>query len=499
MRKNILLIHTDQQRYDSMGCTGNTTAETPNLDALAADGVLFTRQIAANTVCMPSRASLLTGLYPPAHGVWDNGVPLGRREYVPYNPLRHGEKIVFQPQTMADVFSAAGFRTAMFGKLHLTPFLAPHPYRFPESSSLWDKEPEAMAEWHGPYYGFEHVEMMCGHGPIPTGHFAEWIRRAHPDVVAAVRKSVEQKPIPDIPDLCRLDMPLELHPTSWLADRFISYLETARRSDAPFFAFVGFPDPHHPFAPTETAARRFDGRPVAGPYDREGAHWRNYVDGKIASRMTPTLSTSDQEMVIRHTNAMIWQIDRAVGRIIESLRANGLLDTTIIVFTSDHGDFMWDHALLRKGVGASHQLLHVPLIIRDPSRSAERRDETTSNCDILPTLAALCGVELPASSHGRDLFAGGTGADDARAFAYCSIGTADSTNYTIYDDRFRYTVYPQTGSRELFDHKGDPWESVNLLRGATAKDERRAARLHRELERALGTHFLPASGRVSAW
>lgn len=510
MRRNVLIIHTDQQRYDSMGCTGNSTAETPNLDALASDGVLFSRHIASNTICMPSRSSLMTGLYPPAHGVWDNGVPLGRREYVDFNPTRHGDGVVRQPATIGDVFAAAGYDTALFGKLHLTPFLAPASHGFHESSSLWEERGTELDAWHGPYYGFAHVELTCGHGPTPTGHYRRWIEREHPDVVEAVRRSGEEKPIAEIRDLYVADMPLELHPTSWLADRFASWLGAQRTGSRPFCAFIGFPDPHHPFVPTREAADRFEGRPVAGPHDPEGLHWRDYVSGKMASGVTPNISQTDRELVLQHTNAMIWQIDVAVGRIMEALRSAGVLDETIVVFTSDHGDFMWDHGLLRRGAGASHQLLHVPLIVRAPGLAAgEVRTEPTSNCDILPTLAALCDVELPEEEsgplHGRALF-GGPGESQthagspARAFAYCSIGTAESTNLTVYDDRYRYTVYPHTGRRELFDHETDPWEAVNLLRDTPAGEaQRRATELQGEIERMLPRHCLPTGARVAAW
>ncbi len=493
--KNVLILHTDQQRYDSMGCTGNATAETPNLDRLAAEGTQFTRQVAANTICMPSRASFFTGLYPPGHGVWDNGVPLGRSEYVDFNPTRHGAETVVQRETMADLFAREGYRTASFGKLHLTSFLAPESHGFHESESVWKARPEEMESWHGPYYGFQEVELTCGHGPSPTGHFREWLKREHPDVMRRLQESAKHKPIPEINDLYVADMPLELHPTSWLADRFTSWLETNREREAPFFAFVGFPDPHHPFVPTAEAMERFQDRPVAGPYDPEGNDWRDYVSGKMASGNSPSLSTDDRERVIRVTNAMIWQIDRAVGRILEALDRHGLSESTIVVFTSDHGDFMWDHGLLRKGVGASHQLLHVPLIVRDPGRAGGQAiDRVTSNCDVLPTLAGLCGIEPRESVHGRDLFAGQDG--DACAFAYCSIGTAESTNLTVFDDRYRYTVYPQTGRRELFDHQEDPWESRNLLAGHSHP---RANALHRELERAMPRHYLPGNGRMSAW
>ena len=112
-QKNVLILHTDQQRYDCLGSSGNSFIRTPNLDQLAAEGTRFTRHIAANSACMPSRASLMTGLYPPGHGVWANGVALNRQEYArvtpPAPPWR--TEIVPQPPTLADVFGGAGGTT----------------------------------------------------------------------------------------------------------------------------------------------------------------------------------------------------------------------------------------------------------------------------------------------------------------------------------------------------------------------------------------------------
>jgi arylsulfatase A-like enzyme len=150
-RPNVLILHTDQQRSDSLGCMGNRYVHTPNLDLLAADGTVFTRHISSNTICMPSRASLFTGLYPPAHGVWTNGVPLNRREYATVDIRSVGEGVRPEPPTAADVFAADGYDTAAFGKLHLTPNLAPASFGYQETWSRW--EDGGLDDWHGPTSG----------------------------------------------------------------------------------------------------------------------------------------------------------------------------------------------------------------------------------------------------------------------------------------------------------------------------------------------------------
>ncbi len=500
-KPNILIIHTDQQRYDSLGCTGNACARTPNIDRLAAEGTLFTRHIASNTICMPSRASLMTGLYPIGHGVWDNGVPLSRREYVRYNADHPELESVVQPGTMADVFAGAGYRTAMFGKLHLTPFLAPSGCPYQEAHAQWREKENEMNEWHGPYYGFEYVDMLVGHGPFPDGHHKAWLKREHPGVFDAVAQGSKKRGVPGVPDLYTAAMPLELHHTMWLADRVDRYLDSVNGKNQPFFAFVGFPDPHHPFTPTNEAVREFDGTPVAGPYDEEGSCWRDYISGgKGGARpgMLAGLRTADRETILRYTNAMVWQIDCAVGRILDSLERRSLRRNTIVVFTSDHGDFLCDHGLLRKGAGAAHQLLHVPCILSVPGRKGgERNDTVMSNCDLLPTLAGLAGVGFAGRLDGRDVFDGGP--DEQHAFADCSAGMPESINYTVYDEAYRYTVYPRIGKEELFDHTQDPWEAANLALSPSANHRETMRRLKERIQEHLLMHGSPTNGRISAW
>ncbi|MBU0608604.1 MAG: sulfatase-like hydrolase/transferase [Armatimonadetes bacterium] len=263
MPQNVILLHTDQQRYDSLGCTGNALARTPHLDALAAGGTMFTRHFTANPICSPSRASLLTGLYPPGHNLWCNGVALNRREFANFDTRSEGERsqtggggFVPEPPTMADMFAAAGYDTASFGKLHLTPYLSPPSWRYPETTANWQQG--LFDDWSGPYYGFQHCELTLGHGEgaCHAGHYGNWLRAEHPEAYARLQEQ-QPRPFPEIGDMYVSTLPFELHHSHWLADRLVSYLRGHDLNDAPFFAFVGFPDPHHPFAPCADIAPDF--------------------------------------------------------------------------------------------------------------------------------------------------------------------------------------------------------------------------------------------------
>jgi len=498
-RKNVLILHTDQQRYDSLGCSGNAYARTPNIDRLAAESTRFTRHIASNPVCMPSRASLMTGLYPPGHGVWTNGVALNRQEYARVTPAAPTWEIdvVPQPLTLADVYSRAGYDTVSFGKLHLTPDLAPPEYGYHETWSLWERG--TLNDWHGPYYGFRYVDITKGHGeqPCMAGHYGQWLQSQYPRLFSQVVENQKNKslPVPALGDLYASPLPVETHHSAWLADRFCQYLES-RPPDQPFFAFVGFPDPHHPFTPCFDALELFQDAEVNEPSDPRG---EALVDSPVRERFGADiahLSLQERRTVVRYTYAMVYQIDQAVGRIVEALKAKGLWEETILVFTSDHGDFLGDHGRLRKNTVGSDALLHLPFVLRVPDAGLPSRVDTPmSNADVLPTLAALSGVEPPEWQHGRDMTSVMTKGAEHYAFAFCASGNPAHLNYTVYDADYRLTYYPHWNYCELYDHRSDPGERVNLA----AREMAQTARLMDVLKTQLVHIYNPIVGRVCLW
>lgn len=497
-RKNVLVLHTDQQRYDSLGCTGNRFARTPHLDALAGEGTVFDRHVTSNTICMPSRASLLTGLYPPGHNVWTNGVPLNRAEYLA--PTREAGPfgLIPQPTTLADAFAAAGYDTASFGKLHLTPFLASAEHGFPESTSTWLTG--ALDNWHGPYFGFQHVEMALGHGEgtCRVGHYASWLRGAHPELHARVLAAKKLPPrLPMLTDIRPSVLPYAQHPTNWLAERFCGWLE-GRDRETPFFAFVGWPDPHHPFMPAADVAGDFEGMEVEEPVDFDGSAWADSPVPTISQCAIPQMSAEDRRVVRRYTHAMIHQIDRAVGRVLQAVRDHGLWEDTIIVFTSDHGDFLGDHNLLRKGWAGCDALLHVPFLLRAPGVTLPKRvGRVMSNCDVFPTLAALAGVPAPEGLHGRDILGVLRSGEPHCAFACNADGDPRNTNYDVYDDRYRLSFYPGRGLVTLYDHSSDPAECHNVADGTENRET--VQRMLDTLARRLLADYNPILSRFSRW
>jgi arylsulfatase A-like enzyme len=159
MGRKILLVTTDQQRYDTLGCNGGSLARTPVADGLAAAGIRYERAIPQSVVCMPSRSTILTGQHPTTHGVWMNGVPL---------PL--------DAPSVAQVLRDTGYRTALIGKAHFQPYLDPF-LRFTENALGRGTTPPG-----GSHRGFEHLEFAT-HGAMGQLHYANWLRAAHPEAI----------------------------------------------------------------------------------------------------------------------------------------------------------------------------------------------------------------------------------------------------------------------------------------------------------------------------
>lgn len=499
-KPNVLIIHCDQLRRDGLSSLGSDYAETPHIDALAAAGTTYHRHYVANTVCSPSRASLMTGLHASAHGLWGNGCHLPRRDHVP-GPLGwlsdHGKHTTtLQPPTLADTFAAAGYRTAAFGKMHLQPLLCFEDHGFHEPIPMW--RGGAQDDWNGPYFGFEHVELCMGHHEkqqTQAGHYAMWLRDRSPASIAAVEDAEFTAPHQ------MWDGPIaaEYHHTNWLAERSTAWVD-GLGDDEPFCAFVGFPGPHHPFSPSFDVWPDFAQRDVGVGGDAEGrflsaseGHARFFRDPPMVDLRAEPAQLVEAR---RRTAAMIHQIDQAVGRIVDQLKRSGRWQNTIVVFTSDHGDYLGEHGCLFKGSLASRSLLEVPLLISGPGMKAGGHDrEAISSVDLLPSLAALAGVETPKWLHGIDRSQPGSGVGHC-AFAWCYDAVLHDVerradNISAVDGQYRYTVYPRAGCRELFAHDDDPHETRNLVEEHSGH----AVDLHARLSEAHLAWSLPVSER----
>ena len=464
--KNVIVFGTDQQRADSLGCMGNSLAQTPNLDKLASQGVLYKNHYSTNPICMPSRASFITGCHLQAHRVLDNGIFLSKDQL-----------------TMPEVFRRAGYRTASFGKLHFQPtsdlFDTSKKNTSMESITRWNNG--ELDHWTGSYYGFEEVGLAVGHGEVGSGHYGRWRARNFPDLKIGPSHAQGDLNFPQY-RCYKSNMPLEAHSSTWVADEAIKYLDKAGKG--PFYLNVSFPDPHVPFTPPAPYHSMFDDIKFPPPHAVEG---ENKIKPKVyreamlrgASQENsnpehyPDFNGQAYQQVVAHTHGMISLIDDCIGRVLAKLDEKGLTRETIIVFTSDHGDFLGDHHFFAKAVTPCRSLLHIPLIIVDPDSKRGIGNSVCSNVDVMPTLLSMCNIEIPDTVQGVIL--PGLGENPKRNYAFeagWSKNGPDYLHYTIYKQEYRISIFPYLGEGELYDLRKDPFEHVNLFNDPAYKNIR---------------------------
>ena len=382
-RPNILFLCTDQQRGDSLGCTGATWAVTPNLDRLASDGALFKNCYVQNPVCSPSRASLFTGKYVATHGLYANGVPLPQRQKM-------------FTRNLAD----AGYDCGMIGKQHLSP------------CDNWQTEPRRDD-------GYRYFKWA--HGPnhrAIENDYHHWLRHQHPDIheeifpdkganesTAFGNKAKYGTPMDQVPK--------EAHYSHWVADCALEFINHSRNDDQSFFLAANFFDPHHPFGAPQEFRDLIDSDAIPEPNTRidelnnKPPEQLFYSKTSYAGVAPGFLDYTAEE--IREIRAQYWAmialIDYEIGRILQALHTAGLAENTLVVFSSDHGEMLGNHQQLLKGPQLYDDLTHVPLIARWPQliEAGQQIDELVQWVDLPATFLDIAGCAPGAGVQGLSL------------------------------------------------------------------------------------------------
>jgi arylsulfatase A-like enzyme len=501
-RLNFLCIITDQMRGDHMGCAGNPVIQTPNLDRLARAGVRFTRAYVNNPLCMPSRATLFTGLAPRAHGVRTNGIPLDRR----FPTL---------PQALAE----AGYRTHAVGKLHLLPFGTPKgtdpatldPRDWAESTHFWRSG--ILKEIPTPYFGLQTVEIAIGHGPGTGGDYGRWLRSKDPKAETLWLPEAG-KPTPHRAEHAwHSALPEELHYNTWVADRTIEFLERHPRGK-PFFLWCSFPDPHHPYCPPEPWASRYHAADVPMPARHEDEletlppFYKIIYDKAllVSGRGQPSrMADAQLREILALTYGMISHVDHNIGRIVDALERLGLRSNTVVCFLSDHGDMMGDHWMMNKGPFHMKGLLHMPFLWSCPGLVPDgvQSGGLVSYLDFAPTILDLAGIAIPEgqvpaqpeTDNQPPPWPGISFAPQLRGQTNSmqdSVIVENDEDYlglrlrTLITERYKITAYPGQPYGELFDLKEDPGELNNLWADAACKELKKDL-LVRLMERLVET------------
>ncbi|WP_083521176.1 sulfatase family protein [Alicyclobacillus kakegawensis] len=466
VRPNVLLITTDQQHANTIHALGNSVIKTPNLDALAARGVSFGRTYVTNPVCSPSRASILTGEYPSRHGCWNIGVKLDEG----------------RPR-ISDAFSAAGYRTALFGKTHFQPVLAEG--SFEARPHTFDRD--FWRHWDGPYYGFQKVKMLHGHADEISSagmHYGVWLEDQGIDIDKYFGPNGGYRE-------GRWDLPEEFHYTRWTADQTIEFLEQ-HDTDQPFFVWCSFQDPHNAFLVPEPWDQMYDIEDLPefirrpGEMDDKTLLHKCLIEDRLdemdveitADPNHPTKGiqclgpTTDK---IGETRAKRWLaayygmislIDHHIGRLMQTLDRLGLTENTVVIFTSDHGDYAGNHGLWLKGPLHYEDVIRVPFIVSWPGHIPQnvQSQSLQSLVDLAPTLCDLCQIGNAPSVQGvSQLHTWMNPHESVRN--YCLIeNRAEPAFYvkTIVDERYKLNYFLGRNEGELYDLQEDPHEFVNL-------------------------------------
>lgn len=347
-RPNIILIYTDQQRYDTLGINGNNLIQTPNIDSWASNGVHFTRKYVTTPICVCSRVALFTGRYNHTNLSYSNG------------------RLIFDRETdFATTLRNNGYRTALIGKDHC--------------------------------FGNKRLNEAFDHTYVASHTGYQNPQTELENRVNEVREPTMQLPFAEDP------IPPDENITASLFDSARDYVDN--NTDNPFFLWLSIPDPHPPYMVCEPYASMYDDTDMPKPiWTSDEMYNKPFRQRQVVewNRLEHDYPNDDILKLRRIYWGMVSYIDTEMGKLIDHLNTTGMADNTIVIFTADHGDYMGDHRMIRKGPHLYDALTHVPFIASWPGHfSARSTDALISNIDIFPTLFDLVDLDLPQGVQGH--------------------------------------------------------------------------------------------------
>jgi len=432
-KPNILYLMTDQHRSDCLGCAGNHVIKTPNLDSIAADGVLFSSAYTSTPSCTPARSAILTGLSPWHHGMLGYG--------------RVAEQYPFElPQAMRD----AGYYLFGIGKMHWYP----------------------QKKLRG-YHGLLVDESGRAETPGFVSDYRLWFRQQAPDLD------------PDATGIGWNDyraksyaLPERLHPTTWTGDRAVEFIEKYDRPE-PFLLKVSFARPHSPYDPPQRFVDMYgvDDMPAPCVGDWAGRN-ASHEEPPNPSLWHGDLGIRQAKESRRAYYGSVTFIDEQIGRIMAALKKRGVYDNTLILFFADHGDMLSDHHLWRKTY-AYEGSAKIPMILRWPKSMDAARlrggklPPPVELRDVLPTFLDAAGATIPNQLDGKsllELVRGRTG--NWRPFIDLEHSMCYSNDHwtALTDGRQKYIYYAYDGREQLFDLEKDPGECHDLAGQSSSQD-----------------------------
>ena len=476
-RPNVILIMTGQHRADALSCMGNPIVRTPNIDRIAAGGVVFERAFTNCPVCMASRGAIHTGRYPRSIRMRSMGI-------LPPDEI-----------TIAETLKRAGYRTGLFGKLHFTPEgytrdVLENDYELTDVGTFLEPAGIASAATRAAvedpfkkHYGFD-----CRYGVADNnwGHYLDWLTEVSPGHVkhhvsenwGRPRGGVKFGDSPPatrlyhplVPDFFDSHIPPELHPSYFIVEKAVEFIHDNR--EQPFFAHVSFVDPHHPFnAPMEfNQMYTPEQMPAPAEFDRGKCYPPGLPAGVAAAiERRGTYPPELFQWALSNYYGMASHIDWCIGKLLARLDSLGLRRDTVIVFLSDHGEYVGDHGLLYKGSLLFDGLMRIPFMVSWPGRLSDGRrvKAMVQEVDVYPTLMSLLGLLVHPGVQGTDLsgmLLGGPEQGCERVV--CELDDLPDTQYAaclaVRSERWKLVYYPAARTGMMFDLHEDPGELSNL-------------------------------------
>ena len=469
-RPNIILVMTDQQRFDTIGALGFPYMDTPNLDRLKRDGVALTNCFITAPSCAPARASLFTGYYPHTTGILKNEDSWTR--------------------SWVEDLSASGYRCVNVGKMHTAPYETP--LGFHERYVVENKDR---------YLGGDHVRY----------YFDEW------DKALAARGMVKQQreqyrkreDYSERLGAFEWDMPEDTHSDMFVGDMATWWIDTYPQTP-PLFLQIGFPGPHPPYDPIPRYADAYlekelpleevldgdlDGQPP--PFKAMREHNCNADHDSVVHQMAPSREQRHRQRAYYLAN--VTMIDEKIGQILEALDRNGYLDNAVVIFTSDHGDCLTDHGHSQKWT-MYDTITRVPTLIWSPGRFEIREiEDLVQLMDLGPTILELAGVEIPTSMEAMSLLPMLECQEDSKGrdhvFAeHPRDGILDTEFMTMVRSKdWKLVHFLGEPFGQLFNLAEDPSEMSNLW------DKPECSEKRRELLDVMRDWLIRSNRRTAKW
>ncbi|MHC4202001.1 MAG: sulfatase family protein [Planctomycetota bacterium] len=477
-RPNIVFIQADQLAARQLHCYGGRLDSSPTLDRMAREGRRFDRAYTTAPLCLPNRATTLTGRSPAIHGL-----------------LGGSTVLLADTPTYAHVLGRAGYRVGGFGKFHREGTSGPHPrvlddIGFHEFAIVEDDKRGPYLKWirteHPEYY-----ELALGR----LGKCKGFLTKEQEALRARARERVF-RPLQNCMHYNHMfpsPFPAEVHDATWITNHGLRFMEEhlATRGDAPFFCQISYVDPHDPYDPPEPYSTLYSADDVPEPLPAEWMEQGpsclnelNTLNAKVIREQNPVIFR--QAAALYHGSIRF--MDDQIARIIAFLEERGLAENTVVLFTTDHGDMMGDHGMMAKAMCHYDGCIRVPLLVWGADTARGPSDRLTCTLDFFATFSDLAGAsreDLP-PLEGKSLAAECRGGDSDDAWRDVTVQSAGSQS-VVTDDGWRLTRYFEHDQGQMFNLREDPDEQRNLY-----EDDAHAAKRRELLERLVKIGMRPS-------